>query len=271
MSRPTEHARPTRANSLDGATWTRYSISIWSDLRKTAEEAALGHPAMFPMALPARLIECLCTADDRVILDPFCGIGSTPLAARQSGRVGIGVDISAEFIAQTRARLGSADGPGEAILRVGDARSLADFVPPASVDMVITSPPYWDILLARRSADGKPTRHYGDAPADLGKVRDYARFLDGLEETFRAVLAAMRPGKYCCVVVMDLRKGSTFYPFHADFCQRAQGLGFILDDIIIWDRRQEYNNLRPLGYPYRFRINKVHEFILIFRVPGVRV
>jgi len=24
-----------RANDLDGATWTRYSISIWSDLRKT--------------------------------------------------------------------------------------------------------------------------------------------------------------------------------------------------------------------------------------------
>ena len=59
-----------RANDLDGATWTRYSISIWSDLRKTPEEAALKHPAMFPMALPARLIECF-TRRGMTVLDPF--------------------------------------------------------------------------------------------------------------------------------------------------------------------------------------------------------
>jgi hypothetical protein len=46
-----------------------------------------------------------------------------------------------------------------------------------------------------------------------------------------------------------------------------QELGFIYDDLILWDRRQEYNNLRPLGYPYKFRINKVHEFLLIFQKP----
>jgi len=38
----------------------------------------------------------------------------------------------------------------------------------------------------------------------------------------------------------------------------------IFDDIIIWDRQQDYNNMKPLGYPYKYRINKVHEYILIF-------
>lgn len=41
-----------RANDLDGATWTRYSISIWSDLRKTPEEASLKHPACSPWRCP---------------------------------------------------------------------------------------------------------------------------------------------------------------------------------------------------------------------------
>ncbi len=36
---------------------------------------------------------------------------------------------------------------------------------------------------------------------------------------------------------------------------------------MIWDRRGEYNNLRPLGFPAVFRINKTHEFVLIFRKP----
>ena len=44
-----------RANALDGKTWTRYSISVWSDIKKTAEENALKHPAMFPIALAQRV------------------------------------------------------------------------------------------------------------------------------------------------------------------------------------------------------------------------
>ena len=44
--------------------------------------------------------------------------------------------------------------------------------------------------------------------------------------------------------------------------------GRIFDDLIIWNRQADYSNLRPLGYPAVFRINKVHEFLLIFRNPG---
>jgi hypothetical protein len=42
--------RKNRLNELDGKTWTRYSISIW-DISKTAEEARLKHPALFPKEL----------------------------------------------------------------------------------------------------------------------------------------------------------------------------------------------------------------------------
>jgi DNA modification methylase len=132
---------------------------------------------------------------------------------------------------------------------------------------VITSPPYWDILLQRRTADYKERRHYGDAQGDLGKVPGYEDFLSALRQVFEQVAIALGPGKYCCVVVMDVRKKNRFYPLHADVAAMMQGLGFLFDDVIIWDRRHEYNNLRPLGYPYRFRINKVHEFILIFQKP----
>jgi hypothetical protein len=66
---------------------------------------------------------------------------------------------------------------------------------------------------------------------------------------------------------MDLRKQSKFYAYHIDVATFMQEIGFELDDLIIWNRAREYNNLRPLGYPFVFRINKVHEFILIFRVP----
>ena len=77
----------------------------------------------------------------------------------------------------------------------------------------------------------------------------------------------LRAGKYCLAVVMDLRKGPVLFSFHSDFARMMQEVGFLFDDLIIWDRRQEYNNLRPLGFPSVFRINKVHEYILIFQKP----
>jgi hypothetical protein len=49
-----------------------------------------------------------------------------------------------------------------------------------------------------------------------------------------------------------------------DIVNILKPIGLTLDDIIIWDRQFEYNNMKPLGYPYKFRINKVHEYILIF-------
>lgn len=148
-----------------------------------------------------------------------------------------------------------------------DARDSLLLVPPGSVDLVITSPPYWDILLEKRSADYKPTRDYGDTEHDLGKIREYESFLASLKSIFADVFWTLRPGGYCCVVVMDIRKKNRFYPYHSDIAAFMQEVGFVFDDIIIWDRRQEYNNMRPLGYPYVFRINKAHEYVLIFLRP----
>ncbi|NLG68061.1 MAG: DNA methyltransferase, partial [Firmicutes bacterium] len=190
-------ARPRRANDLDGRTWQRYSISIWSDIRKTPEEMRLRHPAMFPVALVTRLIQCLTTHEDRVIVDPFAGTGATLVAAELMGRVGIGLEISPAYCEMARTRplpTSSPDGaagpppaPGERRVYCDDARHMLRYVGPGSVDLCVTSPPYWDILLRRRTADGKPVGHYGESTADLGKIASYPAFLAALGEVFRQV------------------------------------------------------------------------------------
>jgi DNA modification methylase len=261
-----ETSRP-RANRLDGKAWTRNSISVWSDIRRTPEEARLKHPAMFPSALASRLIECFAAPADGVVLDPFAGLGSTLVAAAQAGLQGIGIELNREYARIARERLGLRAHGHAPRLHVADARQLGRRVSPDSIDLVITSPPYWDILTRRRTADGKTIRNYGRDTSDIGRITRYEDFLSALEGVFAQVFAALRPGKYCIVVVMDLRKHGRLYPFHSDLAERMESIGFIYDDLIIWDRRQEYNNLRPLGYPYVFRVNKVHEFVLIFRKP----
>ena len=268
-SNPTCKARkaPRRCNQLDGRQWLRNSISVWSDIRKSTAETRLKHPAMFPTQLVERLIETFMPVEGSTVLDPFTGSGSTLVAAAAAGRAGIGLELSPEYVALTRERL--AEFPGaNAQVHPASATELLNYVAPESIDLCITSPPYWDILNQRRTADYKAVRHYGNLEEDLGVIADYDAFLDAITRVFADVLVALRPGGYCCIVVMDLRKKDRFFPLHSDLAQRLVAGGWRYDDLIIWNRQTEYNNLRPLGYPSVFRVNKVHEFILLMQKPA---
>ncbi len=257
-----------RANDLNGKTWLQYSISVWNDIKKTSEEIKLKHPAMFPSPLAERLIQVYTTNQQKNILDPFVGVGSTLLAAKNLGKHGVGFDISKEYveIAQNRLNQGHFAEKGEYKLYCEDARNLFNHVRRGTIDLCITSPPYWNILSQKRTADSKEIRDYAEKGSNLGIIQDYKAFLQELRAIFAKVKTVLKPFARCCVIVMDIRKGPKFYPFHMDITRfMTEDLGFILEDIIIWDRRSEYNNLRPLGYPSVFRINKIHEFILIFQ------
>jgi DNA modification methylase len=277
-----------RCNDLDGKRWLQNSISLWGDIRKSTEELRLKHPAMFPSMLAERLIESFLPKGKHVVLDPFTGSGSTLVAAEKQGKRGIGLELSPDYVALTLRRLsqsliqrtsaGSVDDlverltggdsdQGSSTLYQASARDLLRYVEPESIDLCITSPPYWNILNQRRTADLKTVRHYGNLDDDLGTIADYDEFLAALAGVFAGVLTALKPGAHCCIVVMDLRKKDRFYPFHSDLATRLQQVGFEFDDLVIWNRQSEYNGLRPLGYPAVFRINKVHEFILLMRKP----
>ncbi len=271
-----------RANDLDGKQWQKNSISVWDDIRKNREERQLKHPALFPTMLVRRVLESFTRTDEQVVLDPFMGSGSTLLAAREMGKLGIGFEVSEEYAALAKQRLGqlplqtAGELDEEEATRAGyniiidDARNLRRYLDPESVDICVTSPPYWDVLSRKRTADGKETRDYGNQKGDLAVIEDYRSFLDELVKVFVAVCEVLKPGCYCVINVMDLRKKSAFFPYHSDLANAlTEASEFIWDDLIIWDRRAEYNNMRPLGYPAVFRINKVHEYLLIMRkMPG---
>jgi DNA modification methylase len=260
-----------RANSLDGKRWLQNSISVWSDVRKSPEELKLKHPAMFPAALATRLIESFLPDGPHVVLDPFAGTGATLVAAERLGKQGVGIELSDEFVSVASSRFaagGDQAQPPAPILHHASARDLLKHVAPDSVDLCITSPPYWNILNQRRTADAKAVRHYGNLADDLGTIADYDEFLSALTVVFADVLKVLKPGAHCCVVVMDLRKKNRFYPLHSDLAARLQEISYEFDDLVIWNRQSEYNNLRPLGFPAVFRINKVHEFILLMQKPA---
>lgn len=83
----------------DFINWTK---SIWTFPAVNAKK--IGHPAPFPIELPHRLIN-LYSYEGDVVLDPFCGSGSTCLAAIQNNRSYIGYDIKREYVELAQKRI----------------------------------------------------------------------------------------------------------------------------------------------------------------------
>jgi site-specific DNA-methyltransferase (adenine-specific) len=85
---------------------------VWTDIPPISSHAKerLGYPTQKPLALMERVIEAS-AADDAVILDPFCGCGTTIHAAQKLNRQWIGIDITHLAISLIQKRLRDAFGP----------------------------------------------------------------------------------------------------------------------------------------------------------------
>lgn len=110
LRKPGAYRKPTpaqRALSLiepqDHRRWFR---SIWSDI--PGEPRKRGHPAPFPVALVARLIQMFSFVGDTV-LDPFWGTGTTTVAAMDTARSSIGYEIDPRYLEIGRSRLQQTD------------------------------------------------------------------------------------------------------------------------------------------------------------------
>ena len=75
---------------------------FWQDIKGASLQN--GHPAPFPVEMAERLIRMFSFAGDTV-LDPFCGSGSTPIAAARVGRNSASSDVEVKYIESTVRRL----------------------------------------------------------------------------------------------------------------------------------------------------------------------
>jgi site-specific DNA-methyltransferase (adenine-specific) len=62
------------------------------------------HPAPFPLELAYRLVRMFSFSGD-IVIDPFCGTGTTMVAAMKAGRNSIGIDIDSEYCTMAEERL----------------------------------------------------------------------------------------------------------------------------------------------------------------------
>jgi modification methylase len=150
----------------------------------------------------------------------------------------------------------------------GDARDLI-FLDDASVHLVVTSPPYWNL------------KRYNESSAQLGHIQDYEAFLLEIEKVWRHVYRILVPGGRLVCVVGDVCVARRdfgrhlVFPLHADICVICRRIGFDNLNPIIWHKianasYEVADGSKFLGKPYEPNaiIKNDMEFILMQRKPG---
>lgn len=92
-------------STLSKDEFIEYTKSVWS--LKAESATKIGHPAPFPVELPARCIK-LYTFEGEVVLDPFMGSGTTAVAAIELNRHYVGYEVDPEYIKLANKRIGAA-------------------------------------------------------------------------------------------------------------------------------------------------------------------
>ena len=267
-----------KINDLTGKEWIQFSKSFWfqKGLGSSHKDAKIEkmHPAPFSFQDIQKLI-LMFTKKDMTVLDPFSGVASTLKAAALSGRNGVGIELTEEWVNLGNRRL-IEEVPVDFLNKTsqkiihGDCRSELKKFRSESIDYVVTSPPYWGILNKKadhkvkneRLRNGYATK-YSEDTRDFGNIQDYSEFLKQLKLIIKEIKRILKKDKYFSIIVSDFRHKTEFVPYYSDVTRLFLDNGYKIEGSTIL--AQNHKRLFPYGYPYAFVQNIHHQYILTFK------
>ena len=130
----------------------------------------------------------------------------------------------------------------ESKIILGDCVDILKTLPDESIDLVITSPPYFNIYKKYQRANGY---HYN---------QDFGEPLYTIEDSSRELLRVLKDnGTYCLNLGFSYGETGVLRPFY--IVERLIKMGWICVDIIIW--------YKPNPIPIKNRLSNAYEYIFI--------
>ena len=204
-----------------------------------------------------------------LILDYFCGAGTTAVECKLLGRKCIAMDINDQAIELTKRNLKfsvqsdqdslfrqeSIDNIYEPQVMVGDARDLSA-ISENSIDLICAHPPYANII------------HYTESNKNDLSSLGFNDFLSEMAKVAKESFRVLKPGKKCAILIGDSRKQKHVIPLGFELIQVYLSAGFKLKELII---KRQYN-CKTTGFWYTNSIKHnflllSHEYLPIFEKP----
>lgn len=231
------------------------------------------HPATFPISLARRVIE-LFTHDGELVLDPFVGSGTTLVAAQEANRNAVGFDLQESYVRLAAERLSGPEGSVQQVAVQDDARAIPLYLQSDSISLILTSPPYSNLLNRKRRNKSRRERDNGQ----LGEIEQYSQdsrdlgtmpleqYSSVLAEIYADMLPLLRPGGHCVVNVPDMWWENERITIHLSVIEALRSVGYEFRNTIIWDRTNIVNRVGIFGWPSNYiTMGTTFEYILDFR------
>lgn len=126
-----------------------------------------------------------------------------------------------------------------------DARELDNVLAKNSVSVTITSPPYFDL------------KNYGH-PNQIGYGQTYEEYLLELETVFTKVHNVTKNDGSLWVIIDMFKRDGEVIPLPFDFVSRIKGVGWKLQEVIIWEKD------RTVPWTKNGQMRNSFEYILMF-------
>lgn len=178
---------------------------IWTDIPPVNPQAAerLGYPTQKPLALLERIVQSSSNPGD-VVLDPFCGCGTTIAAAHKLGRRWIGIDITHLSIALQKYRLKDSFGLVEKkdYTVIGEPEDVPAAYQLAQDDRYQFQ--WWALSLVKARPLGETGGKQGKKGSDKG-IDGIITFIDDHIGKAKQILVQVKSGKVKSGDIRDLR------------------------------------------------------------------
>lgn len=154
----------------------------------------------------------------------------------------------------------------------GDVKEVQKTLPDSSINLIVTSPPYYAY------------KAYSTSPDDIENSETYDQYIQSLDIIIKDWYRILAPNGRCCVVIDDKHTNLKTEGInknrgtHARIILMAEKHGLTYKDIVIWAKARAGHAsggaMYMLGsFPYPPNIPMVNwfEYILIFQKPGKRI
>jgi DNA modification methylase len=271
---------PNHINCLTAKDWLKSQLGVWQFIYESRDIRDKSvHPATFPIALAKKCIS-LFTHEGELVLDPFVGSGTTLLAARDLNRNSVGFDLKSEYVSLCQSRLSQIplDHIATQLAICDDARNINKYLEPETVSLIITSPPYANMLNRKRlnkSRRGDTRQNeqylkieqYSQDARDLGTMA-VEQYSESMGDIYEPLLKLLKPKGHCIINVPDMWWENKRITLHIAIVEELRKRGYELRNIIIWDRTNIVNKIGIFGWPSNYiTMGTTFEYLLDFWRP----
>ena len=188
-----------------------------------------------------------------LVLDQFCGGGTTLIECKLNNRNAVGIDINSVAVQLTKDKL-KFDSKYNVNIQVANGDATGLVLGSEGIDLICTHPPYADII-----------KYSDEIEGDLSQL-SIKPFLIKMELVANECYRVLKKDKFCAIVMGDTRKKGMVQPLGFEVMTRFIQAGFVLKEIII----KEQHNCKTTGL-WKTNSEKhnflllAHEYIFIFK------